>query len=84
MKIDENHVAETIEAASEKLAGADGELLLDFSSVRRIDVAALKALEKLVRIAGERPVKLVLGGVNVEVYKVLKLMKLAPRFAFVT
>jgi hypothetical protein len=34
--------------------------------------------------ADGKSVKVVLGGVNVSVYKTLKLMKLAPRFSFLS
>ena len=52
----------------------DGEVTLDFSSVRRIDPGALRAMEELARMADEKDVKVVLRGVNVDVYKVLKLV----------
>ena len=40
-------------------------------------------MEELARLADEKAVKIVLRGVNVDVYKVLKLVKLSPRFNFV-
>jgi anti-anti-sigma regulatory factor len=83
LKIDEDHVVQALQEARTKLDGADGEVILDFSSVRRIDPAALRAMEELAGIAHEKTVKLVLRGVNIDVYKVLKLMKLASRFSFV-
>ena len=61
-----------------------GEVVLDFSSVRRIDPSALRAMEKLAGIADDKAVKVVLRGVNVDIYKVLKLVKLTPRFSFLT
>ena len=57
---------------------------LDFSAVRRVDTAGLSALEELAAIAEGRGVKLALRGVNSEVYKVLKLAKLGPRFSFLS
>lgn len=83
LKIEEDHVVQALQEARAKLEGADGEIILDFSSVRRIDPAALRAMEELAGIAKEKTVKLVLRGVNIDVYKVLKLMKLASRFSFV-
>jgi anti-anti-sigma regulatory factor len=71
-----------IEAAIQKLDTAGGELFLDFSSVRRVDAGALRAMEKLAGAAGEKGVKVVLRGVSVEVYKALMLVKLTPRFRF--
>ncbi|MBZ5600067.1 MAG: STAS domain-containing protein [Acidobacteriia bacterium] len=82
LKIDGEHVAETLQEACEKLDSADGEVVLDFSSVRRIDPGALTAMEKLATAAADKDVKVVLRGVNVEVYKVLKLVKVASRFGF--
>jgi anti-anti-sigma regulatory factor len=61
---------------------ANSRLVLDFSSVSRIDPSALRALEELAGIADEKAVTLELRGVSVDVYKVLKLAKLAPRFRF--
>jgi anti-anti-sigma regulatory factor len=51
--------------------------------VSRVDPAAVRALEDIARVADEKNVKVVLRGVNVDVYKVLKLMKLTRRFSFV-
>ena len=62
--------------------GTASDVALDFSGVRRIDPAGLQALEKLVRAAEDTSGKVTLRGVNVAVYKVLKLMKLAPRLSF--
>ena len=50
--------------------------VLDFSDVQRIDTSGVQALEKLAD-------QTVLRGVNTNVYKVLKLLKLTPRFRFV-
>ena len=83
LNIDEARVVAALREAGEKLDGTEGEAVLDFSSVRRIDPAALRALEDIARAADEKNVKVVLRGVTVDVYKVLKLMKLTPRFSFV-
>lgn len=73
-----------LQEALEKLASAEGEIVLDFSSVRRVDPGALRVMEKLAGAAGDKAVKVVLRGVNVDVYKALKLIRLAPRFSFLT
>jgi hypothetical protein len=39
-------------------------------------------MEKLAGVADDKAVKVVLRGVNVDVYKVLKLVNLTPRFSF--
>jgi len=44
----------------------------------------VRALQTLAATADEKTVKVVLRGVNIEIYKVLKLVKLARRFSFVT
>jgi anti-anti-sigma regulatory factor len=73
---------ELIEQGLAKLDGAGGEVVVDFSSVRRIDPSAIGAMEKLAGAADEKAVKVALRGVHVDVYKVLKLVKLTPRFSF--
>jgi anti-anti-sigma regulatory factor len=82
-RIDEDRMVDALEELRGKMASADRELVLDFSSVRRIDPRAIRAMEDLAVTAGEKAVKLVLRGVNIDLYKVLKLVKLAPRFSFV-
>ena len=82
-KIDEKNVVPALQAAGAKLDGAESEVLLDFSSVQRIDPSVLGAMEEFAGIADGKGVKVVLRGVNVGVYKVFKLVKLAQRFSFV-
>jgi len=83
LSMDEKSMAPALKEAGEKLNGAAGEAVLDFSSVRRVDAVSLRALEEFSGRAEEKAMKIVLRGVNVEVYKVLKLMKLTSRFLFV-
>jgi anti-anti-sigma regulatory factor len=82
LKIDGERVAHALQEAREKLDSASRELILDFSSVRRIDPSALRAMEDLAAAADDRAASIVLYGVNIHIYKVLKLTKLAPRFSF--
>ena len=54
-----------------------------------LHVAAIRAgqvgsVEELIDRAENQSVKVVLHGVNVDIYKVLKLIKLAARFSFAT
>jgi anti-anti-sigma regulatory factor len=84
LKVDEEHIAQALQEAGEKLESVDGEVVLDFASVRRIAPSALRAIEEFAGIADDKNVKVVLRGVNVDVYKVLKLVKLASRFSFVS
>lgn len=81
-EIEETRVVPALEEALQKLDTADQEMVLDFSSVRRVDAQALRELESLAAAAEGKGVKIVLRGTSTEVYKVLKLMKLAPRFSF--
>jgi anti-anti-sigma regulatory factor len=82
VKIDGERLVGGLQETRKRLDRANGEVLLDFSSVRRIDPSGLRALEELVGCADEKEVTLELRGVSVDVYKVLKLAKLAPRFLF--
>jgi len=84
LKIDEEHVVQALQEAGEKLDSVEGEVALDFSSVRRIDPRALRAMEELASLADHNGVKVVLRGINVSVYKVLKLVRLTSRFSFVS
>jgi anti-anti-sigma regulatory factor len=79
-KIDGEHVAQSLNDVREKLVTEDGEVVLDFSGVLRVDTGALRAIEELAELDSGR---VSLRGVNVGVYKVLKLARLTSRFAFV-
>jgi len=83
-KVDESRLMQSLQEADLKLDQAEAEVMLDFTSVRRIDAKALGELERLADRADEKAIKFGLRGVNVDVYKVLKLMRLAPRFWFRT
>lgn len=82
LNLNNEHVADALRTARETLNSAEGELQLDFSSVSRIDAAGLHALKELVASAREKSVPITLRGVNVELYKVLKLVRLASHFSF--
>lgn len=83
LKVDETCVVQALKEAGEKLDGVEGEVVLDFSPVTRIDASGLIAMEEFANRADDKGVKVALRGVPVSVYKVLKLMKLASRFTFV-
>lgn len=82
-KIEEDRVVQGLLEAGKTLDSAAGEVVLDFSSVRRIDASALRGLEEFAVVADDKGVRAVLSGVNVGVYKVLKLVRLTSRFSFV-
>lgn len=83
LEVEESGIISILQQACERVGNGDGDLILDFSSVRRIQPSAIRELEKLAAMADERAITITLRGVNVDVYKVLKLVKLAPRFCFV-
>jgi len=84
LKSDGAGAVPALQEAIEQIDSAEGEVVLDFSGVQRIDPRALGALEKLAGSADKKAVKVVLRSVNIAVYKVLKLMRLEPRFSFRT
>jgi anti-anti-sigma regulatory factor len=82
LNIDERCLVPALRDAVENLDGTNGDAVLNFSSVCRLDPTALRAMEEFVGVADEKGIKVVLHGVSVGVYKVLKLTKLASRFSF--
>jgi anti-anti-sigma regulatory factor len=83
-KIDPQHVVESLRAARKKLDRGNVETVLDLTAVLRIDPPTLCEMEALATLAEESGDKIRLLHVNVEIYKVLKLAKLAERFDFRT
>lgn len=81
-KIEGGRVIQGLEKARGELESAGPEMILDFSAVSRIDAQSLRTLEELAAQADNRAVKIVLRGASIDVYKALKLMKLASRFSF--
>ncbi len=84
LKIEGESVVHALQQAGEKLDAVNGQLVLDFSSVSRINPAGLAAMEEFAGVAESRGIELALRGVNIAVYKVLKLARLAPRFLFLS
>jgi anti-anti-sigma regulatory factor len=83
LQVDPELIVQTLqEGAREQLPGAAGELVLDFSSVAKIDAATARALEDLADLADRSSVKVALRSVHVGVYRTLKLLKLASKFSF--
>jgi anti-anti-sigma regulatory factor len=82
LSVDGKSIGPALQEAREKLDTSQGGAVLDFSSVLRIDSSVLRAMEELVGVADGKGVEVVLCGVSVAVYKVLKLAKLASRFSF--
>ena len=81
-KVNEKHTSQDLQADVNSIDRGDSELVIDCSELARLDTRAIATLEALSKKADEHRVKVVLHGVNVDVYKVLRLIKLAPRFSF--
>ena len=82
-KFDEENVVSLLKQIGEQLNIGHGDLVLDFSAVRRLDANSLRALEQFASTAETKSIKVVLHGASVEIYKVLTLVKLTSRFTFV-
>lgn len=80
--LDEKQLVPVLQDLAEKLDRVGSELMLDFSAVHWIDSQAVLAIDGLAQKADETSVRVVLRGVNVDVYKVLKLVRLTPRLSF--
>ena len=83
-KLDEEHAVAVLEQAAEKLDSVNGEIVLDFAGIRQIHSPVLQQLQKFAALADEKRVKVILHGVNIDVYRVLKLVNLSTRFSFVS
>ena len=81
-RVEEDRITPILQEAAQSLEKTDADLILDFSCVRRLDANAIGALEKLAQSAERRKVKAILRGVNIGVYKVLKLVSLTTKFSF--
>jgi anti-anti-sigma regulatory factor len=82
-KVDNESVSSVLQECEKSLKRAQGEVVIDFSSVGRLDGSSLRSLAEFANKAETASVKVILRGVNVDVYKVLVLMKLSSRFSFV-
>jgi anti-anti-sigma regulatory factor len=83
LEIDMERVRDSLQEALEFVECAEGEAVLDFSGVDRIDAKQVSTLQEIAAMADVAGVKVALCGVNVKIYKVLKLARLAARFGFV-
>jgi anti-anti-sigma regulatory factor len=78
--IDPKDIAQSLADVRKTLDGAETDVVLDFCEVQRIDPKGLGAMEDLIATAEAKSVRIALRGLNVNVYKVLKLARLAGRF----
>ena len=81
LEISGSNLPQALEGVRAKLESGGG-LTLDFSRVPRVETHGLRALEDLAKAGEEKSASISLRGVNVEVYKVLKLARLTSRFTF--
>lgn len=81
-RIDSAGIASLLQQATEELQRKKQDVQVEFASVRRIDPHSLCTLEQLAEDAEKKKVTVTLHSVNVDVYKVIKLAQLAPRFLF--
>lgn len=81
-RVEQDRIAPILQEAAQSLEKTDADLILDFSCVHRLDASAIGALEKLAQSAERRKVKAILRGVNIDVYKVLKLVDLTAKLSF--
>jgi anti-anti-sigma regulatory factor len=82
IKISNEHLARDLQTAREKLEIANGELVLDWASVSRMGADSLAAIATLADTADEKSVRLIFRGVNIDIYRVLKLSNLSGRITF--
>jgi anti-anti-sigma regulatory factor len=82
VKLDQKNIVAVLKDAGKQLARVEGEVVVDFSAVEWVDSAIVKALQEFADTADLVSVKVGLRDVNIGVYKVLKLVRLAERFSF--
>ncbi len=82
LKMDEERIVQALQETVDKLDLVEDEVVLDFTSVRRIGSSAIRGMEDFASVAENKGVRVVLCGVSVGVYKVLKLVNLTSRFSF--
>ncbi len=75
--------AASLREAAEGITKADDEIELDFSAMQRITPEALRELETIVERARSHKARVTARGVDVTIYKVLKLTGLAARLRVV-
>ncbi len=82
-KVDKDNVPSILQEIEKSLDHTQGEVVIDFSSVSRLDGSAVRSLAEFAGKAKANSLRVILRGVNVDVYKVLVLTKLTSPFSFV-
>ena len=75
-------IAASLLKMEETLGASNADVVLDFSKLARVDASAIAALQQFASKAEQKGANVTLKNVNVDVYKVLKLVKLTRRFTF--
>ena len=57
LKVDEERIVQALQEAGERLDSSEGEVVLDFSSVLRIDASGLRAMEEFAGTADDKGVE---------------------------
>jgi anti-anti-sigma regulatory factor len=81
--IDGEHIVQQLNDICRQLGSEGPEVLLDFFLAQTLDTEGIRALEELAAGAGNENAKVVLRGVNIEMYKVMKLAGLSDKFTFI-
>jgi anti-anti-sigma regulatory factor len=82
LKIDEQSLVASLEKLAEQMDVDKLELALDFSAVHRVDSRGSRAIAEFARKTEENNIKVVLRGINIDLYKTMKLMRLTRHFSF--
>ena len=80
---DKQLLTAALDHAVKQLDDAAKEIVLDFSSIRHIHSSDLRRLEEFAHAAEVKKIRVLLRGVNVDVYKALKLARITREFEFV-
>jgi anti-anti-sigma regulatory factor len=82
IKVEEGRIAAALHEWVMRMDSVGGGIVVDFSSVSRIDPSGLRAIDEFAKLADANGVKVSVRGMNVDVYRVLKLADLAQRWSF--
>lgn len=82
ISLEEGLVPPAMDSARIKFDESEFGAVLDFSLIERLDSSSLTAVRELSQRARDGHSKVILRGMNVEVYKALKLAKLTSGLSF--
>lgn len=79
---DSNQISTLVREAGNNLASGSGDVILDLTSVHRLDSTSLGRLLEFAKSAEEHHRRTLLRSVDPQVYKALKLLKATHSFVF--